>query len=280
RGLIETRPPSELAEVVLDESGYTAMWQASKDVKAPSKLENLKELIVALEPFDKLGGFLEHVSLVMDAELAQADDAVNILTLHGAKGLEFDTVFLPGWEDGLFPHQRALDENGMAALEEERRLAYVGLTRARERAIVSFAANRQMYGRWSTTMPSRFIEELPVEHIETELESGLYSGGSEAFGSHAEPYSAPGAFTFGDSQPSSSRMRRAPASAPAPSYIEGHAEQTVTTAPGTSDYAIGERVFHQKFGYGRIEDIEGNKLSIDFEKAGAKKVIDSFVDPT
>ncbi len=280
RGLIETMPPSELAEVVLDESGYTAMWQASKDVKAPSKLENLKELIVALEPFDKLGGFLEHVSLVMDAELAQADDAVNILTLHGAKGLEFDTVFLPGWEDGLFPHQRALDENGMAALEEERRLAYVGLTRARERAIVSFAANRQMYGRWSTTMPSRFIEELPVEHIETELESGLYSGGSEAFGSHAEPYSAPGAFTFGDSQPSSSRMRRAPASAPAPSYIEGHAEQAVTTAPGTSDYAIGERVFHQKFGYGRIEDIEGNKLSIDFEKAGAKKVIDSFVDPT
>ena len=275
RGLVETMPPGELAEVVLDESGYTAMWQASKDIKAPSKLENLKELIVALEPFDKLGGFLEHVSLVMDAELTQADDAVNILTLHGAKGLEFDTVFLPGWEDGLFPHQRALDENGMAALEEERRLAYVGLTRARQRAIISFAANRQMYGRWSTTMPSRFIEELPAEHIETELEPGLYSGGAEPVVSQM----APGAFSFGDSRPSSSRMRRAPAAAAPPSYIEGQAEQAVTTAPGSSDYAIGERVFHQKFGYGRIEDIEGNKLSIAFEKAGAKKVIDSFVDP-
>ena len=274
RGLIDTMPPGELAEVILDESGYTAMWQASKDPKAPGKLENLKELIVALEPFDKLGGFLEHVSLVMDTELAQAEDAVNILTLHGAKGLEFDTVFLPGWEEGLFPHQRALDENGLAALEEERRLGYVGLTRARQRAIISFAAQRQMYGRWIMAMPSRFIAELPSEHIETETEPGLYSGGAETVTASM----APGAFSFGDSG-SSARMRRAPASAPAPSYIEGRAEQVVTTDPGVSDYAIGERVFHQKFGYGLIEDIEGNKLSIAFDKAGAKKVIDSFVQP-
>jgi DNA helicase-2/ATP-dependent DNA helicase PcrA len=251
------------------------MWQASKDAKAPSRLENLKELIVGLEPFDKLGGFLEHVSLVTDADLAQADDAVNILTLHGAKGLEYDTVFLPGWEEGLFPHQRALDENGLAALEEERRLAYVGLTRARRRAIVSFAAQRQMYGRWSTTLPSRFVDELPAEHIEVETEPGLYGGGVEPVVSQLPP----GAFSFGDGNPSSSRMRRAPAAAPAPSYIEGQAEQVVTTAPGSSDYAIGERVFHQKFGYGLIEDIEGNKLSIAFDKAGAKKVIDSFVQP-
>ncbi|MBT3334475.1 MAG: UvrD-helicase domain-containing protein, partial [Rhodospirillaceae bacterium] len=179
RGLMDSMPPGELAEVILDESGYTAMWQASKDPKAPTKLENLKELIVALEPFDKLGGFLEHVSLVMDADLTNADDAVNILTLHGSKGLEFDTVFLPGWEEELFPHQRALDESGLAALEEERRLAYVGLTRARQRAIVSFAAQRQVFGQWRMTMPSRFIEELPSEHIETETEPGLYSGGAE-----------------------------------------------------------------------------------------------------
>jgi DNA helicase II / ATP-dependent DNA helicase PcrA len=273
RGLIDALPPGELVEIVLDESGYTAMWQASKDPKAPTKLENLKELIAALEPFDKLGGFLEHVSLVMDVEMAQAEDAVNILTLHGAKGLEFDTVFLPGWEEGLFPHQRALDENGMAALEEERRLGYVGLTRARQRAIVSFAAQRQMYGQWNMAMPSRFIAELPAEHIETDTEPGLYSGGAETI----DAASAPGAFSFGDSRPP--RMRRAPASTAAPRYIEGRAEHVVTTDPGVSDYAIGERVFHQKFGYGLIEDIEGNKLSIAFDKAGAKKVIDSFVQP-
>ncbi|SVB59027.1 uncharacterized protein METZ01_LOCUS211881, partial [marine metagenome] len=172
RGLVDDMPPDELTEIVLDESGYTGMWQASKEANAPSKLENLKELIVALEPFDKLGGFLEHVSLVTDAEMAQADDAVNILTLHGSKGLEFDTVFLPGWEEGLFPHQRALDENGLAALEEERRLAYVGLTRARTRATISFSAQRQMFGRWNMSLPSRFIEELPIEHIETETELG------------------------------------------------------------------------------------------------------------
>ena len=274
RALIDAMPPSELAEIILDESGYTAMWQASKDPKAPSKLENLKELIVALEPFDKLGGFLEHVSLVMDTEMAQAEDAVNILTLHGAKGLEYDTVFLPGWEEGLFPHQRALDENGLAALEEERRLAYVGLTRARQRAIVSFAAQRQMYGHWNMALPSRFIEELPSEHIETETEPGLYSGGAET----VTATMGPGVFSFADSG-SSTRMRRAPQGAPAPKLIAGQAEHVVTTDPGVSDYAIGERVFHQKFGYGLIEDIEGNKLSIAFDKAGAKKVIDSFVQP-
>ena len=278
RGLMDSMPPGELAEVILDESGYTAMWQASKDPKAPTKLENLKELIVALEPFDKLGGFLEHVSLVMDADLTNADDAVNILTLHGSKGLEFDTVFLPGWEEELFPHQRALDESGLAALEEERRLAYVGLTRARQRAIVSFAAQRQVFGQWRMTMPSRFIEELPSEHIETETEPGLYSGGAEPVPVALTQPFGPGAFSFGDSQPRRG-MRKASPGAPPPSYLQGQAEQVVTTAPGVSDYAIGERVFHQKFGYGMIEDIEGNKLSIEFDKAGAKKVIDSFVDP-
>ena len=274
RDLIDAMPPGELAEIILDESGYTNMWQASKDPKAPTKLENLKELIVALGAFEKLGGFLEHVSLVMDVEMAQAEDAVNILTLHGAKGLEYDTVFLPGWEEGLFPHQRALDENGLAALEEERRLGYVGLTRARRRAIVSFAAQRQMYGRWVMAAPSRFIAELPGEHIETIVEPGLYSGGAETVSTQ----NAPGAFSFGDSG-APPRMRRGATAAPAPRFLDGRAEQVVTSDPGVSDYAIGERVFHQKFGYGLIEDIEGNKLSIAFDKAGAKKVIDSFVQP-
>jgi len=274
RSLVDDMPPDELTEIVLDESGYTGMWQASKEANAPSKLENLKELIVALEPFDKLSGFLEHVSLVTDAEMAQADDAVNILTLHGSKGLEFDTVFLPGWEEGLFPHQRALDENGLAALEEERRLAYVGLTRARTRATISFSAQRQMFGRWNMSLPSRFIEELPTEHIETETEPGLFDGGADPF----TEVMAPGAYTFSD-EPSSSRMRQAPQAAPPPSYIEGQSEQVISTDPAISDYAIGERVFHQKFGYGLIEDIEGNKLSIAFDKAGAKKVLDNFVQP-
>jgi DNA helicase-2/ATP-dependent DNA helicase PcrA len=183
-------------------------------------------------------------------------------------------VFLPGWEEGLFPHQRALDENGVAALEEERRLAYVGLTRARQRAIISFAANRQVFGQWKASPPSRFVAELPGDHIETEMEPGLYAGGGEP----VVEIAAPGAFTFSDS-PSSARMRRAPAAAPPPSYIQARAEQIITSDPGVSDYAIGERVFHQKFGYGLIEDIEGNKLSIAFEQAGAKKVIDSFIQP-
>jgi len=273
RGLVDNMPPDELTEIVMDESGYTGMWQSSKDANAPGKLENLKELIVALEPFDKLGGFLEHVSLVMDAEMAQADDAVNILTLHGSKGLEFDTVFLPGWEEGLFPHQRALDENGLAALEEERRLAYVGLTRARTRATVSFAAQRQMFGRWNMSLPSRFIEELPIDHIESATEAGLFDGTANA----VPEVMSHRAFSFSDG-PSSSRMRQAPQAVPQPSYIEGEAEQFISTDPAISDFAIGERVFHQKFGYGLIEDIEGNKLSIAFDKAGTKKVLDSFVE--
>ncbi|MDP6344163.1 MAG: UvrD-helicase domain-containing protein [Alphaproteobacteria bacterium] len=272
RGLMEAMPPAELTETVLEESGYTDMWQAAKTADAPGRLENLKELIHALEPFDKLQGFLEHVSLVMDAEMAQADDAINIMTLHGAKGLEFDTVFLPGWEEGLFPHQRALDEGGQAALEEERRLAYVGLTRARRRAIVSSAAQRRMYDRWVTALPSRFIAELPADQVTMQTEPGLYAGG-------VDDVAAPGAFAFDDGYTASDRMRRAQSAVPAPTYLEGQADSVITTDPASSSYAIGERVFHQKFGYGRIEDIEGNKLLIAFEKAGTKKVVDSFVDP-
>ena len=273
RGLVDAMPQTELAETVLDESGYTGMWQADKSPDAPGKLENLKELIRAMEAFENLQGFLEHVSLVMDNEDRSVDDAVNVMTLHSAKGLEFDCVFLPGWEEGLFPHQRALDEAGGAGLEEERRLAYVGITRARKVAVISFAANRRMYDRWIAALPSRFIAELPDDHVQREAEPGLYAGGqSTAY--------APGAMAIGDGyREERPRMRRAGPTAPAPSYLDGQAESIVTSAPGSSNFAIGERIFHEKFGYGRIEDIVGNKLEIAFDKAGTKKVVDSFVQP-
>ena len=253
------------AEIVLDESGYTEMWQQDRSVEAPGRLENLKELVSALEEFDTLDGFLEHVSLVMDNAAETSGDMVNLMTLHGAKGLEFDTVFLPGWEEELFPNQRSLDEGGLKALEEERRLAYVGLTRARKRATVLHAANRLIFGRWTTCAKSRFIDELPDEHTERQNVSAAYYGG---FGP-AEDID-PSAFD----RPSIGRrhsnwQRFATKTAPA---IETHEH-----APGT--LGIGTRVFHQKFGYGLIEKVDGNKLHIAFDKAGTKKVMDSFVTP-
>ncbi|MGE5768168.1 MAG: ATP-dependent helicase, partial [Bacteroidota bacterium] len=182
RSLIDTTPHPELAEIVLEESGYVEMWQNDKSLEAPGRLENLKEFVNALGEFENLAGFLEHVSLVMEALAQEGQDVVTIMTLHAAKGLEFDTVFLPGWEEGLFPNQRALDETGRRGLEEERRLAYVGLTRARKRVIVSFAANRRMHGSWAAAIPSRFVDELPKEHVEVESDSGVYGAAAAAFG--------------------------------------------------------------------------------------------------
>ena len=172
RGMKDTTPHNELAEIVLDESGYTEMWQNDKSADAAGRLENLKELVRSMEEFENLPGFLEHISLVMDRDSAEGEQAVNIMTLHSAKGLEFDTVFLPGWEEGLFPHQRSLDESGRAGLEEERRLAHVGLTRARKRAKIYFATNRRIHGLWTTTMPSRFLDELPEADVEVKEPAG------------------------------------------------------------------------------------------------------------
>ncbi len=255
-----TQVPAELCKQILEDSGYIDMWRAKKDPDAPGRLDNLKELVVALEDFETLGAFLEHVSLVMENEERSDIDKVNIMTLHGAKGLEFQTVFLPGWEEGLFPNQRSLDEGGLASLEEERRLAYVGITRARVRAMVSFAANRRVYGQWQSQTPSRFVDELPAEHIDMFSESGVYARRDGMPNQTEDPF----ANVDGVGR---SRRRMVEATQSPRFKPEGDGE----------GLGVGTRIFHQKFGYGRVLTIDGDKLEIDFEKAGQKRVMASFV---
>jgi len=275
-----------LAEMMLDESGYTGMWQADKTPEAPGRLENLKELVKALEQFENLQGFLEHVSLIMDNETDEAGEKVSIMTLHAAKGLEFPAVFLPGWEDGLFPSQRSMDESGLKGLEEERRLAYVGLTRAEVLCTVSFAANRRVYGQWQSAMPSRFIDELPAAHVEVLTPPGLYGGGYGAAGMAARASPAVAAM-----QGSDLHARAAGANvynSPGWRRLQERSVQRGMAAPAearhmtidltaVSAFATGDRVFHQKFGYGAVMAIEGDKLDIAFDKAGEKKVVARFV---
>jgi DNA helicase-2/ATP-dependent DNA helicase PcrA len=319
-------PHSELAEIVLDESGYTEMWQKDRSADAAGRLENLKELVRSMEEFENLQGFLEHIALVMDADGGADADAVSIMTMHSAKGLEFDTVFLPGWEEGLLPHQRSLDDQGRAGLEEERRLAHVGLTRARRRARIYFASNRRMHGLWSSNIPSRFLDELPedaVEVTETKGSFGGYGGyGASRFdemSAFGSSYTTPGwqraqarrraggasggfeedasqDYDSGASSPPPERGRARPgrdpgstaaggrvgvsfarsASRSGPLTIEG---ELVAKSTGTvSDFAIGDRVFHIKFGNGNVVAVDGNKLTIAFDKAGEKRVVDSFVE--
>ena len=271
RGAVAELSPAVLAETVIDESGTAAMWLNDKSPDAPGRLENLKELVLALEEFESLGNFLEHVALVMEHDNAGAGEMVNVMTLHGAKGLEFDAVFLPGWEEGLFPHQRSLDENGAAGLEEERRLAYVGLTRARKRAFVSFAANRRLFNQWQSAIPSRFVDELPGEHVEVNVSQGLYTGGPVESAAYT-----PG---FSDGARGGAVRGRARPIVPAGGNHNetGHDEIAAAGAPGVP--RRGARVFHQKFGYGKVVEVDGAKLEIAFEKAGRKKVMASFVEP-
>jgi DNA helicase II / ATP-dependent DNA helicase PcrA len=312
----EVTSHTELAEIVLDESGYTEMWQKDRSADAAGRLENLKELVRSMEEFENLQGFLEHISLVMDREGGAEDDAVSLMTLHSAKGLEFDNVFLPGWEEGLFPSQRTLDEQGRAGLEEERRLAHVGITRARRRAKLYFATNRRIHGTWSTTIPSRFLDELPAPNVEiTESKGGSGWGGASGYGpsrfdnveSFGSSYATPGwqraqahrgrgqsgrenrqaGGGFNESQSPFSGSRGETFSrdhAPGgftrnkrgPMIIEG---ELIAKSTGTvSEFSLDDRVFHQKFGYGNVVKIDGNKLTIAFEKAGEKKVVDSFVE--
>jgi DNA helicase II / ATP-dependent DNA helicase PcrA len=300
RARAEVTSHTELAEIVLDESGYTDMWQKDRSADAAGRLENLKELVRSMEEFGNLQGFLEHISLVMDRDGGSEDEAVSLMTLHSAKGLEFDNVFLPGWEEGLFPSQRTLDEQGRAGLEEERRLAHVGLTRARRRAKIYFATNRRIHGTWSTTIPSRFLDELPAHNVDiTESRGGSGWGGAGGYGlsrfddmeSFGSSYTTPGwqraqanrargggrQGGFDESQsPFSSRgdgFRRARR---APAVIEG--ELVAKSTGTTSEFSLEDRVFHLKFGYGHVVKIDGNKLTILFEKAGEKKVVDSFVE--
>ena len=276
RQAMDGLPHTELAEIVLDESGYTAMWQNDKSPEAEGRLENLKELVRSMGEFENLLGFLEHISLVMDVEQSPDDDKVNIMTLHSAKGLEFGTVFLPGWEEGLFPHQRALDEKGRAGLEEERRLAYVGITRAKRRAFISFAQNRRVHNLWQSALPSRFIDELPESHVEVAPMSTSYGGyGLGSYGkSRFEEQSFTNTYATPGWQRAQERWAKGDSARATPRFIEGEMVARETEGGG---FDKGERVFHQKFGYGVITSVDGNKLTIDFDKAGEKRVIDSFV---
>ena len=273
RSNIDVLPHFELAEIILDESGYTEMWMRDKSPEAPGRLENLKELVSGLEDFDNLQGFLEHVSLVMENQENKTEDKISLMTLHAAKGLEFETVFLPGWEEGLFPHQRSLDEEGLSGLEEERRLAYVGITRAKKEAMIFYAANRRIYNQWQNSLPSRFVNELPTENIEVISEQGLNSGIGVKFGNGSL---GSGFDVISDTLSYESPQKRGHTSEG--TIIEAE-EWTVSASPSNSTFEVGIRVFHQKFGYGKVLSLDGNKLEVEFEKAGTKKVIDSFVDP-
>ncbi|MGB3389706.1 MAG: UvrD-helicase domain-containing protein [Pseudaminobacter sp.] len=325
---LETTPHTELAEIILEESGYTEMWKNDRSAEAPGRLENLKELIRSMEEYESLRSFLEHVALVMDAEQNEDMDAVTIMTLHSAKGLEFETVFLPGWEEGLFPHQRSLDEGGRSGLEEERRLAYVGLTRAKKNLHIWFVSNRRIHGLWQSTIPSRFLDELPEAHVEIADAGnsyggyGSYGGGSFAGGrgGRQNPYGASrfdnvgqggsgggGSFSNTYATPGWQRAQANRTEATDRNWgsrsghtVErigyGEADSTYGAGRGSvksrtidgelvaksvsdapSPFKIGDRVFHQKFGNGNVAAIEGNKLTIDFDKAGQKRVLDGFV---
>ncbi|CBS87173.1 ATP-dependent helicase [Azospirillum lipoferum] len=279
RTLMATVPHTELARTILDESGYTRMWQEDKTPEAPGRLENLKELITAMAEFENLPGFLEHVALVMENAEAAGIEQVTVMTLHGAKGLEFDHVFLPGWEEGVFPNQRALDETGIAGLEEERRLAYVGLTRARRRAYVSHAANRRLYGNWVSAVPSRFVEEIPQDNVEAEAANGLFAG-SGGRGSFGGGFGGGAAGGYGGGA-GGFQFRGSTRQAPAPKTITlDQGAYAVAPRPRPdAPFAKGARVFHQKFGYGTVVAVSEDKLEIDFDHSGNKKVMDSFVVP-
>ena len=273
-------PHADLARLILDESGYTAMLQAEKSAENAGRLENLSELARAMEEYETLEAFLEHVSLVMDNDGMADSEKVTIMTIHAAKGLEFDRTFLVGWEEGVFPSQRALDEGGLASLEEERRLAYVAITRARRRCTILHAANRRIYGQWTSSIPSRFVGELPPEHIRHE---SSMSGGESLWRASISERSDPFAHLERGTGRGPGWVRAASGGGftrEPTRIVEARTSAVSLGNKGRSDVSIGQRVFHSKFGYGVIAEIEGNKLEIDFEQSGRKRVLDSFVSIT
>ena len=267
RDAIGTMHQGDLTKTVLDESGYTQMWQLDKSPDAAGRLENLTELVNAMQDFDSLQGFLEHISLVMDGDTIAENGEVTLMTLHAAKGLEFDMVFMPGWEEGIFPSQRTMDENGAVGLEEERRLAYVGITRARKNVHISFASSRRIHGQWQSAIPSRFVQELPPESVIEEIEHGM--GGSMGFGRTAPAeIESSGYGLSGGYGPGWRRMTQRKKQTAEPAFI---ADKT------SGGFGKGDRVFHQKFGMGNVLSIDGDKLEIAFDRAGHKKVMVGFV---
>jgi DNA helicase-2/ATP-dependent DNA helicase PcrA len=282
REMAATMTPSALTRQILDECGYTDMLQAERSVEATGRLENLTELTRAMEEYETLGDFLEHVSLVMDNEAQKSGPQITIMTIHAAKGLEFENVFLVGWEEGVFPSQRSLDEGGLASLEEERRLAYVAITRARRKCTILHAANRRIYGQWTSSIPSRFISELPMDHIEAQ---DSMAGGASMWRANwserDDPFAHLAAANQGRSNARGPGWQRAATSGgfnPAPQRVTETTRSAASFAqPGRKDLVRGMRVFHEKFGYGEIMEIEGNKLEIEFDTAGSKRVMDSFI---
>ena len=299
RAMLHTHSHVEVAETILEESGYMEMWQNDKSPDAPGRIDNIKEMVSAMGEFENLPGFLEHISLVMENDSNDTQEKVSLMTLHAAKGLEFDHVFLPGWEEGVFPNQRALDESGAKGLEEERRLAYVGITRAKQQAYVYFAGNRQVFGQWQSSLPSRFIEELPKDHIDMESAQGLYGTKPNRGGWGEDSWSDEGYYTSGGDKygPGWQRAQNRYGGSSGGDFGGSYGgtsygdkikkrKRSVTidmpkvqATPSTevSNFAVGERVFHDKFGYGMVEDVEGNKLLVAFEKAGTKRVVDRFL---
>ena len=247
-----------LAKTILDESGYTKMWQEDKSIDAPGRLENLKELITAMSEFSTMNEFLEHISLVMENERNYLFEMVNIMTMHSAKGLEFENVFLAGWDEGLFPHQKSLEETGQKALEEERRLAYVGITRGKKRVYISFAKRRFIHDGWNYSQPSRFIAELPKLHIDTD---------EEIFGLEDSIYVV-------DSNEYEERVKN-------PNKLLFNRElNSINKRNKKNRYKVGDEIFHEKYGYGIIKYIANGKLEIVFDKSKETKIVlESFIKP-
>jgi DNA helicase-2/ATP-dependent DNA helicase PcrA len=259
RGMLTSKHHKEIAEIILDESGYINMWRQDKSADAPGRVENLKELITAIGTFDSLPDFLEHVRLVMENSNQADGSFVTVMTLHSAKGLEFDTVFLAGWEEALFPHQRSLDEEGIHGLEEERRLAYVGLTRAKRNATITYSLSRKTYKGWQPAVPSRFIKELPTEHI-----TNIHPSGQQVTKSRSRVYNAGNESNYGQK-----------------AYLRednNYQGKTIDAVSNTSKFAPGDCVTHASFGKGYVTEVHGDKLAVNFEKIGIKKVMARFCD--